>query len=110
MPHAEIKYSTDLTVDAPAILAAIESVILDHDSSAGDCKGRGYPTSHYHHSHVHISVAVLAKPHRDEAFFKALLSKLETRIKAMIPEPCYVSVELELLSAYYSAGPHIPSS
>ncbi|NIZ60908.1 hypothetical protein DL239_07965 [Sedimentitalea sp. CY04] len=110
MPHAEIKYSTNLTVDAPAILAAIESVILDHDSGAGDCKGRGYPTSHYYHSHVHISIAVLAKPHRDEAFFKALLSKLETRIKAMIPEACYVSVELELLSAYYSAGPHIPSN
>jgi len=108
MPHAEIKYSTDLTIDPTAILAAIESVILNHDSGAGDCKGRGYPTSHFHHSHVHISVALLAKPHRDEAFFKALLSKLETRVKEMIPEQCYISLELNLLSAFYAAGPHKP--
>jgi len=108
MPHAEIKYSTDLNFDPTAVLAEIEAVLLKHDNSSGDCKGRGYPTSHYHHSHICISVALLAKPHRDKAFFKTLLSKLETRVKAMIPVPCYVSVELELLSDFYAARPHKP--
>ena len=108
MPHAEIKYTTDLNFDPEAILAEIESVILEHDDGAGDCKGRGYPTSHFHHSHVHVSVALLAKPHRDEAFSKALCSKLESRIKAMIPVPCYFSLGLEFLPAFYVAGPHKP--
>ena len=108
MPHAEIKYSTDLIFDSNAILAEIETVILEHDDDAGDCKGRGYPTSLYHHSHIHISVALLAKPHRDKKFFKDLSSALEGRIKAMIPMPCYFSLGLELLPDLYVAGPHTP--
>ena len=108
MPHAEIKYSTDLNIDAKAILAEIDKVILDYDRDAGDCKGRGYPTSHYHHSHVSVSVALLAKPHRDKEFFKGLLNTLDAHIKAMIPVPCYFSLELKPLSEFYAAGPYNP--
>jgi len=108
MPHAELKYSTDLDIDPNEILAEIETVILEHDTDAGDCKGRGYPTSHYHHSHIHVSVALLAKAHRDEKFFKALSGALETRIKQMIPIPCYFSLGLEILPALYVAGPYEP--
>jgi hypothetical protein len=106
MPHAEIKYSTDIFFDPKAVLAEIETVIHEHDDDAGDCKGRGYPTSVYHHSHIHVCVALLAKPHRDEKFLNALSRALETRIKAMIPVPCYFSLGLELLPAFYVAGPH----
>lgn len=108
MPHAEIKYSTDLIIDPKAILEEIETVIHEHDDSAGDCKGRGYPTSHYHHSHITISVALLAKPHRDEAFTNALLAKLETRIKALIPVPCAFSLGLEYITPFFVTSLHKP--
>ena len=68
MPHAEMKYSSDLELDSAAILAEIEAIILRHDSGAGACKGRAYPTDEYHHSHVTVSVSLLVKPHRDDAF------------------------------------------
>jgi len=108
MPHAEIKYSTDLIIDPKAILEEIETVIQEHDDSSGDCKGRGYATSHYHHSHITISVALLAKPHRDEAFTNALLAKLETRIKTLIPVPCAFSLGLEYITPFYVTSQHKP--
>lgn len=108
MPHAEIKYSTDLNFDPQIILAEIEAVIQEHDDSSGQCKGRGYPTRYFHHSHIAVSVALLVKPHRDEAFSRALLEKLETRIKAMIPVPCAFSLKLEYLPTFYVTGYHKP--
>ncbi|NRB16515.1 MAG: hypothetical protein HRU33_02760 [Rhodobacteraceae bacterium] len=108
MPHAEIKYSTDLNIDPRAILATIEAVILEHDDSAGDCKGRGYPTSAYHHSHITISVALLAKPHRDEDYIKALLRKLEARVKVLFSAPCAFSLGLEFLTPFYVTSRHKP--
>ncbi len=108
MPHAEIKYSSDLIFDPKAILAEIETIIQEHDSSAGDCKGRGYPTSHYHHSHITISVALLVKPHRDDAYSKTLLSKLETRIKALIHVPCAFSLGIEYTTPFYVTSLHNP--
>jgi len=108
MPHAELKFSTDLEIDAVAILAEIEKIILEHDSGAGACKGRGYPTSHYHHSHVTISVALLTKPHRDEAFSQALLADLENRIKALISAPCEFSLGLTYSTPFYVTNQHRP--
>jgi len=34
MPHAEIKYSSDLQLDSAAILAEIETIILRKDGDA----------------------------------------------------------------------------
>jgi len=43
MPHAELKYSIDLDLDAEALLRCVEQVILRHDANSGECKGRAYP-------------------------------------------------------------------
>ncbi|MGR3760554.1 hypothetical protein ACUXV3_10550 [Roseobacteraceae bacterium NS-SX3] len=106
MPHAELEYSRDLDLDAAAILAEIEKVILEHDSGAGDCKGRAYPAEQFHHSHAAVSVTLLEKPHRDEAFSRRLLGDLERRIKALIPVPCGFSLALAYFTPYYVTGQH----
>lgn len=101
MPHAEIKYSDDLRIDSAAILAEIEAIIQRHDSGAGACKGRAYPTSEYHHSHVTVSVNLLVKPHRDDAFSAALLSALEQAVSARLPRPCEFSFGLHYSTPHY---------
>lgn len=108
MPHAEIKYSADLEIDASAILAGIEAVILEHDAGAGACKGRAYPAAQYHHSHITISVALLTKPHRDETFSRRLLAALEHRIKALISTPCEFSLGLTFSTPFYVTNRHTP--
>ncbi|KIC16500.1 MULTISPECIES: hypothetical protein [unclassified Leisingera] len=106
MPHAELKFSSDLDLDAEAILAEIEAVILEHDGGAGACKGRAYPTDRYHHTHITVSVALLTKPHRDEAFSKALLADLESRIKARLLQPCEFSLGLSYSTPFYVTNFH----
>lgn len=101
MPHAELKYSSDLEIDAATILAAIEAVILEHDTGAGACKGRAYPADQFRHSHIAVSVALLSKPHRDEAFSRALLADLESRIKAQLRQPCEFSLGLSYSTPFY---------
>ncbi|APG45949.1 hypothetical protein [Phaeobacter porticola] len=108
MPHAEIKYSNDLELDIPAILAEIEQVILSHDDGAGDCKGRGYPTDVYHHTHVAVKVSALVKPHRDAAFSNMLLQSLKAAITARIPVACAFSIELDYFGPFYTTGQHQP--
>ena len=85
MPHAELKYSSDLRIDAVAILADVEQMILRHDAGSGDCKGRAYPSDQYHHSHLILQISMLTKPHRDEAFTAALMADLEQVVKVHIP-------------------------
>lgn len=106
MPHAELKYSSDLEIDAKAILAQIEATILEHDAGAGACKGRAYPTDLFRHSHIAISVALLSKPHRDEAFSRALLADLESRIKAQLRQPCEFSLGLSYSTPFYVTNSH----
>ncbi|WP_102855444.1 hypothetical protein [Phaeobacter inhibens] len=108
MPHAEIKYSSDLDLDIPAILAEIEQVILSHDDGAGDCKGRGYSTDAYHHTHVAVKVFVLVKPHRDANFSSTLLAALRAAITARISAPCAFSLELAYTGPFYITGQHQP--
>lgn len=106
MPQADLLYSADLDLDAPAILAAVEAVIAAHDAGAGDCKGRAYPASSFHHSHVTLRVAMLDKPHRDDAFMSALLAAIEAEVKVRITQPCACAVELRFVSKHYSTGMH----
>ncbi|MEP2716905.1 hypothetical protein [Pseudophaeobacter sp.] len=108
MPHAEIKYSNDLQIDSAAILQEIEAVIMRHDSGAGACKGRAYPTGEFHHTHVTVSVALLVKAHRDEAFSNALLAELEQRVSALIKSPCAFSLGLQYSSPFYVTRNHTP--
>lgn len=108
MPHAELKYSDDLSFDRNAILQEIEAIILRHDAGAGACKGRAYPTGEFHHSHVTIAVSLLTKPHRDSAFSEALLAELDQRVSAMIPVPCEFSIGLQYSNPFYITRQHRP--
>jgi len=106
MPHAELKYSADMDLDAPHLLQVIEAVINEHDPKAGACKGRAYPTSHFHHTHLLVSVTMLTKPHRDRAFIDRLIADLETRIKAHVRTSCHFSLSLALSDENYVTNWH----
>lgn len=106
MPHAELKYSDDLALDAAAILADIEAVISRHDGGAGACKGRAYPSSQFHHTHVLLTLSLLSKPHRDAAFTQALMGDVEAAVKAKLPQSCHFSLSLTYSDAYYVTNYH----
>lgn len=101
MPHAELKYSNDLILDANAILATIEGVIQNHDAGSGDCKGRAYPAAHFHHTHLIVEVSMLPKAHRDQPFMNALSADLEAAIKAHLTQPCFFSLMISFSSKTY---------
>lgn len=106
MPHAEIKYSEELSLDTRAILAEIEHVILQHDPASGACKGRAYPCAATHHSHFLLNISMLEKPHRDAAFTSALMRDIEAAVKTHIHQSCYFSFGLEYSAANYVTNEH----
>ncbi|MBE1285686.1 MAG: hypothetical protein GJ676_20410 [Rhodobacteraceae bacterium] len=106
MPHAELKYSSDLAFDPVPMLAEIEATILEHDAGAGTCKGRAYPTDLYHHTHIIVSISLLPKAHRDAAFLKALSDDLEARIKTHLTQDCAFSLDLAFSGASYVTNMH----
>jgi hypothetical protein len=106
MPLAELKYSSDLRVNAVAILADIEQTVLRHDARSGDCKGRAYPTDQYHHSHLTLKISMLLKPHRDQTFTAALMQDQEQLVKARIQQSCGLSFALEYNRAAYVTNFH----
>lgn len=106
MPHAELSYSADLEIDAPAILKRIEDVIQSHDAGSGACKGRAYPAAEFHHSHILVSLSLLTKSHRDEAFTRALMADIETAVKQMITPACFFSLSLSYSDAHYVTNFH----
>ena len=106
MPHADVKCSSDLDLDFDAIFAAIEGTIQAHDAGSGDCKCRAYPTNIYRHTHVLINLAMLTKPHRDDAFTQNLMNDLEANIKALITQDCFFSLGLAYNDASYVTNLH----
>ncbi|WP_420858445.1 hypothetical protein [Marivivens marinus] len=108
MPHAELKYSADLNIDAPAVLRGIEQLILRHDAGAGACKGRAYPAETFHHTHCLLDVSLLTKPHRDHAFTQALLADLRVEVARHLHQPCALSVGVHYSDEGYWTGAHIP--
>lgn len=101
MPHAELHYSNDIALDAPALLQEIEDIILRHDAGAGETKGRAYPTDLHLHTHFKATIALLAKPHRTAPFLAALQADLQSAIKAHLPRPCWMSIDLTLSGPGY---------
>jgi hypothetical protein len=106
MPHAELKYSTDLEIDAAAILADVEATIQAHDAGSGMCKGRAYPAAVFHHTHLIFEVSMLPKAHRDAAFMAALLKDLEACIKSHINAPCAFSLSVSFSANTYVTNMH----
>ena len=109
MPHAELKYSDDLIFDVPGMFNLIEQTILGLDADAGACKCRAYPAPAFHHSHILISLSLLAKPHRNAAFSAALLAEMEPKLKAMLAAPCQFSLRLEYSPSTYITNLHDPA-
>lgn len=106
MPHAELCYSNDLSLDPVQVLTRMEEVLQAHDPGSGECKGRAYPADVFHHTHFLARVSLLAKPHRDAAFIAALSKDLETAIKACIPEPCLFTLDISFSSQIYVTNRH----
>jgi hypothetical protein len=105
MPHAELKYSSDLNIDTHAILKIIEATIQSHDT-AGACKGRAYPTDQFNHTHFLVDISMLTKAHRDKAFTDALIADLEPAIKAQIHQPCAFSLKIDYTGDTYINNMH----
>lgn len=110
MPHAELNFSNDLNIEAKVLLADIEALILKHDSGSGACKGRAYATDTFHHTHIMLDLAMLKKPHRDQAFSDALITALETLIKSRLNVRAYVSVALRFMDGNYYTGTFDPNA
>lgn len=108
MPHAELRFSSDMEIDADDILASIEETILRHSPEAGACKGRAYPAEIFRHTHFLANVGLLSKPGRDAAFTAALIADLETEIKKRLPQRCYFSLDVRFSGHDYVTNEHVP--
>jgi len=108
MPHAELKFSSDLGIEAEALLRGVEQVILRHDAESGDCKGRAYPAAIHQHNHCLLEVSMLTKPHRDAVFTRALLQDLEAEMKKHLTERCFLSLGIRYSDDNYVTTEHIP--
>ncbi|MGH1487291.1 MAG: hypothetical protein ACRBCI_13845 [Cellvibrionaceae bacterium] len=107
MPHCELHFSDNLNIDAKAILATVETIINAHDANALECKGRAYPASTYHHTHLKITVSLLTQPHRNKAFTQALMIDLEKEVKKALSQSCFFSLSVEYSSDYYMTNEHL---
>lgn len=101
MPHAELHYSAEIDLPCDTILSRIEEVISTYDTVSGQCKGRAFPVAVTHHRHIYVRLKLLAKPHRDAAFFQGLLETLDSALDPLIPKDCAFSFEVETFSPHY---------
>lgn len=107
MPHAELKYSADLNLPVEAMFATIEAVIHRHDDASGECKCRAYPSALTNYPHLLVRVAMLTKPHRDDAFTDRLMADMETTLKAMIGQSCHFSMQIDYSPRNYVTNQHL---
>lgn len=110
LPHAELKYSSDLELDVQSLLRSVEQVILRHDSGSGACKGRAYPADIHHHSHCWLNVSMLTKPHRDSTFTKALLRDLEAEMGRHLRQKCFLSLGIQYSDENYATTEYVPQT
>lgn len=106
MPHADLKYSPDLSFDPQAMFTAIEHTILAHDSGSGDCKCRSYPAEASNHTHLLLEISMLSKPHRDEAFTLRLRDAIAAAVKCHLKQSCYISLAITYSDAMYLTDRH----
>jgi 5-carboxymethyl-2-hydroxymuconate isomerase len=101
MPHVELKYSDNLKLNSTEIFDTIETVVNTLDSSTGNCKSRAYPTTIYKHSHLLISISLLTKPHRDDAFSQQLSHNILAAIQPLLNTSAALSIELRYMNDSY---------
>ena len=106
MPHADLKYSPDLSFDPQAMFEAIKQTILAYDSGSGDCKCRSYPAEAGNHTHLLIEISMLSKPHRDAGFTRAQRDTIAAAVKKQLQQSCYISLAVIYSDAMYLTDRH----
>ncbi len=110
MPHADIKCTTDVDIDAKTLMSDIEEIILQLDPNSGVCKGRVIRIDEYHHSHVNIELRMFASKERDVDFSNQLISRVDQKAKLLMKSAAHVTVKLEFSPVTYLTGFHNPKS
>ena len=108
MPHADIKFTTDLDIDAKTLMSDIEEIILQLDPNSGVCKGRVIRIDEYHHSHLNIELRMFASKERDVEFSNQLISRVDQKAKLLMKSAAHVTVKLEFSPVTYLTGFHDP--
>ena len=106
MPHADLKYSLDLSFDPQAMFEAIKQTILAYDSGSGDCKCRSYPAEAGNHTHLLIEISMLSKPHRDAGFTRAQRDTIAAAVKKQLQQSYYISLAVIYSDAMYLTDRH----
>ena len=110
MPHADIKCTTDVDIDAKTLMLDIEEIILQLDPNSGVCKGRVIRIDEYHHSHLNIERRMFASKERDVEFSNQLISRVDQKAKLLMKSAAHVTVKLEFSPVTYLTGFHNPKS
>ena len=108
MPHADIKCTTDVDIDAKKLMSDIEEIILQLDPNSGVCKGRVIRIDEYHHSHLNIELRMFASKERDVDFSNQLISRVDQKAKLLMKSSAHVTVKLEFSPVTYLTGFHDP--
>lgn len=106
MPHIEIKYSNNLTLNTNKIFNEIEKTINTHDNKAGECKARAYPCNEYKYTHIITSISLLPKEHRDKIFTENLSLDIEKIIKSHLNQSAYFTLNIEYSNEHYITNMH----
>ena len=76
MPHAEIKYTSDIQIDFTTLMPDIEKIVLDLDPTSGACEGRGLKIEEYEHSHINIEIGGFATKQHDINFLREIINRV----------------------------------
>lgn len=110
MPHADIKYTSDIELDFKSLLLDIEEIILDLDPTSGACKGRALNVDEYHHSHINIEIRLFATKHRDINLLNELTIRFDNKAKSRLQKAAHVTVKLEFTPLTYLTGFYDPAN
>ena len=110
MPHADIKYTSDIQIDLKTLMSDIEEIILGLDPTSGACKGRALKVDEYHHSHLNIEIRLFATKHRDYALLNELINRVDSRAKSLLKKAAHVTVKLEFTPLTYLTGFYDPGN
>ena len=84
MPHADIKYTSDIQIDLKTLMSDIEEIILDLDPTSGACKCRALKVDEYHHSHINIEIRLFATKNRDIDLLNELINRIDSKAKSFL--------------------------
>ena len=110
MPHADIKYTSDIQIDLKTLMSDIEEIILDLDPTSGACKARALKVDEYHHSHINIEIRLFATKHRDIDLLNELISRVDSRAKSLLKKAAHVTVKSKFTPHKYLTGFQNPAN